>query len=150
MKIDKQKNNILVKIADEVVAADTDLCIDGKVNSSYNGQISALGVMIAMVGLNPALCLYNQEGSTNVPRRNILSALAKIIAADRDFRTDLISRNFSDIGDNFDRRNLYERVIHSEGDESRMFKTEILNCIVALKQVVRTYLPNEQNHDQSA
>lgn len=142
MKIDKQKNNILVKIADEVVAADTDLCIDGKVNSSYNGQISALGVMIAMVGLNPALCLYNQEGSTNVPRRNILSALAKIIAADREFRQELTSR-FADLGDNFNREELYTRVVHSEGDESRMFKTEILNCIVALKQVVRTYLPKE-------
>lgn len=142
MKIDKQKNNILVKIADEVVAADTDLCKDGKVNSSYNGQISALGVMIAMVGLNPALCLYNQEGSTNVPRRNILSALAKIIAADREFRQELKSR-FTDLGDNFNREELYTRVIKSEGDESRLFKTEILNCIVALKQVVRTYLPKE-------
>ena len=142
MKIDKQKTNILVKIADEVVAADKDLCIGGKVNSSYNGQISALGVMIAMVGLNPALCLYNQEGSTNVPRRNILSALARIIASDREFRNELKNR-FTDIGDNFNRDELYKRVIHSEGDESRMFKTEILNCIVALKQVVRTYLSNE-------
>lgn len=143
MKIDKQKNNILVKIADEVVATDIDLCKDGKVNSSYNGQISALGVMIAMVGLNPALCLYNQKDEkTNVPRRNILSVIAKMMAADSMFRNELKNR-FTDIGNNFNQDELYKRVIQSKPDESRMFKTEILNCIVALKQVVRTYLPNE-------
>ncbi len=137
MKTDKKRNNELIMIADQVLNETKELHIDGNnddkekksgyINPSYNGQIAALGVMIAMIGLKPALCIYYQDNDkTNVSRKKIISVLAKMISKDR------YGQSFANAEE------LYIHIIR-ESDTTRI-KKEILECLTALKQVVRTYL----------
>lgn len=132
MKTDKKRNNELIMIADQVLNETRILHIDDNnddnyINPSYNGQIAALGVMIAMIGLKPALCIYYQDNErANVPKKNIISALAEMITRDR------YEMSFTSADD------LYNHVIR-ESDTANI-KKEILECLIALKQVVRTYL----------
>lgn len=132
MNTDKKRNNELIMIADQVLNETRILHIDDNnddnyINPSYNGQIAALGVMIAMIGLKPALCIYYQDNErANVPKKNIISALAEMITRDR------YEMSFASADD------LYNHVIR-ESDTANI-KKEILECLIALKQVVRTYL----------
>ena len=119
-------------IADQVLNETRILHIDDNnddnyINPSYNGQIAALGVMIAMIGLKPALCIYYQDNDkTNVSRKKIISVLAKMISKDR------YGQSFANAEE------LYIHIIR-ESDTANI-KKEILECLTALKQVVRTYL----------
>ncbi len=132
MKTDKKRNNELIMIADQVLNETRILHIDDNnddnyINPSYNGQIAALGVMIAMIGLKPALCIYYQDNErANVPKKNIITVLAMMITRDR------YEMSFASADD------LYNHVIR-ESDTANI-KKEILECLIALKQVVRTYL----------
>lgn len=132
MKTDKKRNNELIMIADQVLNETRILHIDDNnddnyINPSYNGQIAALGVMIAMIGLKPALCIYYQDNErANVPKKNIITVLAMMITRDR------YEMSFASADD------LYYHVIR-ESDTANI-KKEILECLIALKQVVRTYL----------
>lgn len=132
MKTDKKRNNELIMIADQVLNETRILHIDDNnddnyINPSYNGQIAALGVMIAMIGLKPALCIYYQDNDkTNVSRKKIISVLAKMISKDR------YGQSFANAEE------LYIHIIR-ESDTANI-KKEILECLTALKQVVRTYL----------
>lgn len=132
MKTDKKRNNELIMIADQVLNETRILHIDDNnddnyINPSYNGQIAALGVMIAMIGLKPALCIYYQDNErANVSKKNIISVLAEMISRDR------YGQSFANAEE------LYIHIIR-ESDTTRI-KKEILECLTALKQVVRTYL----------
>ena len=132
MKTDKKRNNELIMIADQVLNETRILHIDDNnddnyINPSYNGQIAALGVMIAMIGLKPALCIYYQDNErANASKKNIISVLAEMISRDR------YGQSFANAEE------LYIHIIR-ESDTTRI-KKEILECLTALKQVVRTYL----------
>lgn len=86
---------------------------------SYNGQISALGVSILMIGLKPTIAVYYQDEPKQgeAHRRCLLEVIAKMLGCDD---LDAFMRN-----------------VLASSEEER--KTEIINCSVALKQVIRTY-----------
>ena len=65
-----KRNNELMKIADQVLQSGEATLLDratGNISDSYNGQISALGVSIAMNGICPTLAIY-YKGSNNETR----------------------------------------------------------------------------------
>lgn len=130
----KKKNDDLILIADKALNETGVLFKDAAkkiIFDSYNGQIAALPVSIAMTGLKPALAIYyqdkkDQDNKEKANRRAILTVIAKMITLDTTYE-----------GAFTDADALYKGVVQME--EWRKIKTEIINCSIALKQVVRTY-----------
>ena len=113
--MNKNENAELMRKADEVLRRkDTILEEDGSIYSAYNGQVSALGVSILMIGLKPTIAVYYQD----TKRKKLIDVIAKML--DREDGAEGLTRE-----------------IVRDKDDS--LKTRILNCSVALKQVIRTY-----------
>lgn len=129
---DKKKNNRLIKVADEVIFSSRLLFKSGTdaVDPAFNGQIAALGVMIAMIGLKPAICMYCQDNeNTKVSRKKIISVLAGMISGDTAYNACYAGAD-----------ELRTAVVNSTGNDEKALKEEILDCLSALKQVARTYI----------
>lgn len=142
--MNKSRNNYLVRLADEALREQTDndkLCVsrilkdnNQDIDDAYNGSVAALGVSIAMSELRPSLAIYYQD-KPNSPtrpkanRRSVLDVIARIITKDTacDF-------NFSTGGKYAE--NLFR---HAITNDDNGLKQEVIDCAVALKQVVRTY-----------
>ena len=132
-----KRNNELMKIADQVLQSGEATLLDratGNISDSYNGQISALGVSIAMTGICPTLAIY-YKGSNNetraVDRRPILEVIARMIHNDA-----LLKSTYPTI---HNAESLLRFAINANRDTLKILQREIVNCAVALKQVVRTY-----------
>lgn len=111
--MDKKENARLMGKADEVLRRGDTILKEGSIESSYNGQASALGVSILMIGLKPTIAVYYQDNK----RKMLLEVIAKML----------------------DRKNAEALTREIVGDKDDKLKTDILNCSVALKQVIRTY-----------
>lgn len=134
--------NKLIQWADEALqeqVANADAGIskvmnDGNILDSYNGSVAALGVSIAMGELRPALAIYYQEKSergarSKANRRSVLDIIARMITKDTDCQLDFSSEGLH-------AKNMFRYAIE-QNDNS--LKQEIIDCSIALKQVVRTY-----------
>lgn len=145
----KKRNDYLILIADQALNGTSLLFKDhdkGTIQDSYKGQTAAFPVSIAMSGLLPTLAIYYQDNSgnkTKVNRQAILTVIAKMISLDRDNDLTFV-----------DARALYEGIIRlyessrkepdiinkkKINDSIKALKSEIIECSIALKQVVRTY-----------
>ena len=91
----------------------------GIINESYNGQVSALGVSVLMIGLKATLAVYYQDEN----RRRFLEVIVQMINKKK--------------GANFANAEEFVREV-MKGDEKN-WKTDVVDCSVALKQVIRTY-----------
>lgn len=144
--MNKTRNNTLIKYANDALAEQkanpkagvTKILNNGNIEDSYNGSIAALGVSIAMSELRPALAIYYQDkpNSNSKPkanRRSVLDAIARIITKDAEER-NLRKWNFS-TEKNY-AKNLFDFAINNEDKD---LKQEVIDCAVALKQIVRTY-----------
>lgn len=130
------RNNYLMKLADEALndGGVTIFRPDGGIPDSYNGQIAALGVSIAMNGLCPALASYYTDSDTRaVNRRPVLEIIARMIDADRE-----TNEVFQQI---VDARSLLRKAVSLSNhvEAVRILQQEVIDCSIALKQVVRTY-----------
>ena len=99
---------------------------NGVIHESYNGQVSALGVSILMIGLRATLAVYYQDepkSSDKAYRRNLLEVIVKMMNKKRN-------ANFSDAEE------FVRKVMKSD---EKNWKTDVVDCSVALKQVIRTY-----------
>lgn len=139
--MDKKRNNELILIADQALReCPNSFLRNGKINESYNGQISSFGVAIAMSGLLPALTIFYVESDTRaVDRRLILHVVSAMIAKDKK------AKDAGIIGIT-DAYSLLRFAIDNEAD-SALFKTLqriIVECSIALKQVVRTYIEKNE------
>lgn len=104
---------------------------------SYNGQTSAFGVTVAMSGLVPALVMYYQEGSdrSKIDKRPILEAVALMIKGDTLFSESVCERGIS----NADSLLKFALSHAKNRDVMRAMTNEVIECTMALKQVIRTY-----------
>lgn len=102
---------------------------NGIIYDSYNGQIAALGVSILMIGLKPTIAVYYQDEpkADTAYRRGVLEVIARMLSKCQI--AGITSENFNDA------KSLTRFVLSQED----ILKTNILNCSVALKQIVRTY-----------
>lgn len=128
-----ERNNYLMQKADEVLLANNymfDKKDELSIKESYNGQIAAFGVSVAMSGILPTLAIYYKEkSSTEVNRRDILEVLARMIMDDKEKVSPTI--------DNAE--NLFRFAIECSDAERNSLTKELIECAIALKQVVRTY-----------
>ncbi len=103
---------------------------------SYNGQIAALGVSILMIGLKPTLAIYYQDApkkeKDKVYRRALLEVIVRMLRCKED------NKEVYGSVESLVRYILDKDKRLSEQDEKKL-KTDILNCSIALKQVIRTY-----------
>lgn len=112
--MNKKENADLMGKADKVLRRKDTILEDGTIDSAYNGQVSALGVSILMIGLKPTIAVYYQDKDK---RRKLLDVIAKML----------------------DKKNAEELTQEIVQDPDDRLKTSIMNCSVALKQVIRTY-----------
>lgn len=91
----------------------------GIINESYNGQVSALGVSVLMIGLKATLAVYYQDDN----RRRLLEVIVKMINKKK-------GPTYSNTYD------FVHKVVQNDEDE---LKSLVVDCSVALKQVIRTY-----------
>ena len=143
MSSNKERMNKLIQWADEALQeqiANTEAGIskvlnNGNILDSYNGSVAALGVSIAMGELRSALAIYYQEKSERsaqpkANRRSVLDIIARIVTKD----TYCQQLDFSNQG--LYAKNMFRYAI--EQNDANL-KQEIIDCSIALKQVVRTY-----------
>lgn len=136
--MDKNTNSKLMTIVDGILNTERSTCPLFKnrdvgnevIYESYNGQVSSLGVSILTIGLKPSISVFyqdapQQEGIYNdAYRRGLLEVVAKMLT---QYRTNYHFNNAKE---------LCRAVINDERDS---MKTDIINCSIALKEVIRTY-----------
>lgn len=145
--MDKQRNKELIMCAEKVLKASRGEIYSlfenegsgNRILESYNGQVSALGVSILMIGLKPALAIYYQDAPDNkVPKQN---------TAYRKFVLEIIVQMLKD--ENKCTYNSAEELVREAlkmKDDSGL-KRDIIDCSVALKQVIRTYKFAKSNEE---
>lgn len=142
MATNKIRMNKLIQWADEALqeqVANSDVGVskvmnNGIIMDAYNGSVAALGVLIAMGELRPALAIYYQEKSERgarpkANRRSVLDVIARIITKDTYCQLDFSNQGLY-------AENMFRYAIR-QNDAN--LKQEIIDCSIALKQVVRTY-----------
>lgn len=127
--MNKTRNNELIKLADDKLKV-SKLLKDGNIAETYDGKTSALSVSVAMSDLLPTLAIYFQDFDTKHPdapcRRNVLDVVATMITnPDTNIKFSNAESLFRYAIDNQNKLNYLKR--------------EVIDCAVALKQVVRTY-----------
>lgn len=144
--MNKTRNNTLIKYANEALTEQeanekfgvSKILNGSDIEEAYNGSIASLGVSIAMSELRPALAIYYQDKPNSATRpkanrRSVLDAIARIISKDASER-NLSKWRFSDNGDFA--KNLF---VYAISNDDKELKQEVVDCAIALKQIVRTY-----------
>lgn len=104
---------------------------------SYNGQVAALGVSILMIGLKPTVAIYYQDA----PKKDLLEVIVRMLRCKED------NKEVYGSVESLVRYILDKDKRLSEQDEKKL-KTDILNCSIALKQVIRTYKLEKDGEDK--
>lgn len=110
---------------------------------SYNGQVAALGVSILMIGLKPTLAIYYQDAPKKEKGKAYRRALLEVIARMLRLKED---KEVYESAESLVRYVLDGEKKLSEQEEKKL-KTDILNCSIALKQVIRTYKLEKDGED---
>lgn len=132
----KNENKKLMELAEQVLIDKNWKCPLFKdenrttIHESYNGQISALGVSILMIGLKPTIAVYYQDAPKN-PANEKTEAFRKCLL-------EVIARMLK-IYKNGPYTNAESLTKYILGQTDDSLKNDILNCSVALKQIIRTY-----------
>lgn len=111
---------------------------------SYNGQVAALGVSILMIGLKPTLAIYYQDapksGENKAARRRcLLEVIVRMLGYESaESLVRYLLKGKEELSD--------EEKEKLEQEEKKL-KTDILNCSIALKQVIRTYKLEKDGED---
>ena len=129
--MNKTRNNELIMLANAKLRG-SDM-LDQNSNSiadTYDGKTAALSVSVAMSDLLPTLANYYQDFDEKHPdapcKRKVLDVVATMI--------DIPNGN----GKFDDAEALLRHAIDHSGDLPYL-KKEVIDCAIALKQVVRTY-----------
>lgn len=143
--MNKKRNDYLIQLADNVLNQGAETILNRnrlEIQESYNGQIAALGVSIAMCDLRPTLAIYyqsNDNGTCAVDRRKILEIIGRMIHLDEN-HPERLNANYSGIFDTIQNANsLLRQAITIPPPQFKLLKTVVIDCAVALKQVIRTY-----------
>lgn len=125
--MNKKRNNELIKLADEKLRA-SKMLKGCDIAETYDGKTAALSVSVAMSGLLPTLAIYYQDFDKKQPgapcRRNVLDVVATMITIH---------------GEKFKDAEALLRYAIDHSEDLADLKKEVIDCAIALKQVVRTY-----------
>lgn len=128
--MNKRRNNELIKLANEKLKDSKMLKTDDSIAESYDGKTAALSVSVAMSDLLPTLAIYFQDYDPKHPdapcRRKVLDVVATMITIPEK---DIKFGNAEEL--------LRYSIEHSK--YIPYLRKELIDCSIALKQVVRTY-----------
>lgn len=110
---------------------------------SYNGQVAALGVSILMIGLKPTLAIYYQDAPKKEKGKAYRRALLEVIARMLKYESAESLVRYLLKG----KEELSDEEKEKLEQEEKKLKTDILNCSIALKQVIRTYKLEKDGED---
>jgi len=132
MAISKERKNQLMVWANEVIGSSS-ICNNGViVSDSYNGQIAAFSVSVALSGLKPAIALYySGKGSSDVDKKEIIKLLAAMYS--------------KQAGSPVNAEVFYQLVIGATGTQLTELQQKITEYGIALKLAVRTF--KFKNHE---
>lgn len=127
MAISKERKNQLMVWADDVIRHSNiyDRTEKVIVSDSYNGQIAAFSVSVALSGLKPAMALYfSEKSSSDVDKKDIIKLLAAM------YSKECPDKN----ADAF-----FQMVIAANGEALANLQKKIIEYGIALKLAVRTF-----------
>lgn len=126
MTTTKERKNQLMVWANEVIGSSS-IYKDGVIISdSYNGQIAAFSVSVALSGLKTAVALYySGKGSSDVDKKEIIKLLAAMYSKEKNAPTN---------ADAF-----FQLVIGARDNELAELQKKIIEYSIALKLAVRTF-----------
>lgn len=130
----KQRNDYLISLAAAALRnADVTFADGNNILSSYNGQVAAFCVSVAMSGLKPTLAFYLAPGNAVVDRSKIVEVISLMINNDEQFTKPQ--------GEDYTSARALLNTVVPINDVVRLsaIRKEVLDCAIALKQVVRTY-----------
>ena len=127
MAISKERKNQLMAWADDVIRHSG--IYDGTkkeiISDSYNGQIAAFSVSVALSGLKPAMALYySGKGSSDVDKKIIIELLAAMYSKENN-QTNTEA--------------FFQQVIRANEDALVVLQKKIIEYGIALKLAVRTF-----------
>ena len=123
MKLNKKRKSDLMTWADESIRK---VFGNGTISESFNGQIAAFSVSVALSGLKPTMAIYNSDSSNaEVDKKKIIKLLACMIDMDKDIEVE--------------GADLYNKVINSDGAVENSLKKAIIEYAIALKLAIRTF-----------
>ena len=121
----KERKNKLIEYADEAVRST--LLQNGLVDGTYDGQISAFSVAVALSGLKTAMAIYmKSESGSTADRKKVIRMLAKMKNADEGTTgtTEQIR---------------WDQVRNADEQALKELKKVILEYAIALKLTFRTF-----------
>lgn len=126
MSITKEEKNKLMVWANDVINSSS-ICKDGEIISdSYNGQIAAFSVSVALSGLKPAMALYySGKGSSDVDKKEIIKLIAAMYS--------------KEVGSPISADTFFRQVIQANENELVNLQKKIIAYDIALKLAVRTF-----------
>ncbi len=137
--ISKKSKDQLIKWADEVIRSSSIYNKDKGmiVSESYNGQIAAFSVTVALSGLKPAMAVYySGKGSSDVDKKKIIDLLAAMYVKDGH--------------DSANSDDFYSLVIKTSDQEKlAALQKAIIEYAIALKLAVRTFKFKEKNNESA-
>lgn len=132
MSITKERKNQLMVWANEVISSSSICRNDVIISDSYNGQIAAFSVSVALSGLKPAMALYfSGKGSSDVDKKEIIKLLAKMYS--------------KDTGTERDENDFFRLVTVASGDNLADLHNKVIQYGIALKLAIRTF--NFKSHE---
>ena len=133
--MDKKTNSTLMRYAEEELQSTN--CplykdIESRIiHESYNGQCSSFGVSVLTIGLKATLSVYYQDRPKEI--NNITSQRKEA------YRCCLLMVIHGMLKRRDDLEIFVREVMSNTDNENSTLKRDVVNCSVALKQVIRTY-----------
>ena len=126
MATDKARKNQLVQLANNVIKASPAIYKNGVIESeSFNGQIAAFSVAVAISGLKPAMAIYySTTGNSSVDKSVIVDLLAKMYSEEKTF---------------FNKDDFFKKIINATDEEEQSLRKLIIEYAIALKLAIRTF-----------
>ena len=121
MKTSKERKSKLMAYANEVIA---DTFRSGRIEDSFNGQMAAFSVSVALSGLKPTLAIYHGDSAAIVNKDKIVEMLAKMYAKDKNGK-------YSNTED-------FYKMVCGINDEKQL-RQDITEYAIALKLTLRTF-----------
>ena len=120
--------------ANEAILGNSNVYKNGMVdNESYNGQIAAFSVAIAMSGLKPTMALYySGSEKSNIDKKNIIELLASIYNKDEENKNEQLDEK--ELG-----KALFKLVINANENEEPELRRHLIEYAIALKLAIRTF-----------
>ena len=133
--MDKKTNSTLMRYAEEELQSQNCPLFKDSVNKiiheSYNGQCSSFGVSVLTIGLKATLSVYYQDQPNKI--NNITSQRREA------YRYCLLKVIHGMLKRQDDLETFVREIMSNTDNENSTLKRDVVNCSVALKQVIRTY-----------